>query len=546
MKTNTLETANAETGTGATTPVPEGDKMTVTIPQTGYPPVDGLKIKDDAKMTALVQTRYGQVRGTITGGINVFKGIPYAAPPFGANRFLPPQPVEPWSGVRDALNYGPKFPQPQYPPFVELLLPPEACTAGEDCLTLNIWSPDLGSAGLPVMVWIPGGVYAYHGTSASPAYDGSAFARDGVVCVTINYRVAADGFLYLDDGNANRGLLDQVAALEWVRENIAAFGGDPDNVTIFGESAGAMSVAMLLVMPRARGLFRRAIAQSGGAQHVLPVESARRVCLRFAELLGVEPTREGIASVPIDRLLAAQLEIEAEIGTRPDPERWGANLALTMMPWQPTVDGEIIPAPPLELIVAGAGAEIDLMTGTNSEEHRIFLVPGGAIDQITPEALAGTVAAYGLPVEATLAAYRAARPDAGPGDLLSAIQTDWWWRVPSIRLAEAHAASPAATYMYEFAWRSPQFDGRLGAGHSVEIPFVFDTLGKGTGPLLGSAPPQQLADTVHAAWVAFATIGECPWPRYNPSRRPTMRFDVTSEIVHDPRSTERTLWAGVR
>jgi carboxylesterase type B len=218
-------------------------------------------------MNAVVQTRHGKVRGSVAAGVNTFKGIPYAAPPFGANRLRPPRPVEPWSGVRDALAYGPKSPQPPYPPQVALLLT-ESVVSGEDCLSLNIWSPDLGSAGQPVMVWIPGGMFAYHGTGGSPWYDGSRFARDGVVCVTINYRVAADGFLYLGGGDANRGLLDQVAALEWVRENIAAFGGDPDNVTIFGESAGAMSVGTLLAMPRARGLFRRAVAQSGAAQHV--------------------------------------------------------------------------------------------------------------------------------------------------------------------------------------------------------------------------------------------------------------------------------------
>jgi carboxylesterase type B len=494
------------------------------------------------------------VRGSITDGISSFKGIPYAAPPFGANRLRPPQPVASWVGVRVALTFGPKIPQPLYPPPVQAVLPPESCTTGRDCLNLNIWSPALGRTNLPVMVWIPGGVYGYHGTGASPCYDGSHFARDGVICVTINYRVAADGFLYLGEGNANRGLLDQVAALEWVRDNIAAFGGDPGNITIFGESAGAMSVSMLLAMPRAAGLFRRAIAQSGAAQHVLPAAAARQVTKRLAAMLGVAPTREGIAAVPMDRLLAAQVAIEAAIGAQPDPERWGAELALTMMPWQPAVDGTVIPAPPLARIAAGASAAIDLLVGTNTDEHRLFLVSSGMIDQITADTLAGAVAAYGLPVEETLATYRAARPGASPGDLLAVIQGDWWWHIPAVRLAEAHAASHsrnhAATYMYEFAWRSPQFDGRLGACHSLEIAFVFDTLGNGTQPLLGTNPPQPLADTMHAAWVGFAATGECPWPQYVaqvvPGGRATMRFDVASEVVDDPQSLERTLWAGVR
>jgi carboxylesterase type B len=498
-------------------------------------------------MNAVVRTKRGEVRGSVVDGVNAFKGIPYAAPPFGANRLRPPRPVEPWSGVRDALAYGPKSPQPLYPPQIELLLV-ESVVSGEDCLSLNVWSPELGAAGRPVMVWIPGGMFAYHGTGGSPWYDGSRFACDGVVCVTINYRVAADGFLYLGEGegDANRGLLDQIAALEWVQENIAAFGGDPDNVTIFGESAGAMSVGMLLSMPRAEGLFRRAIAQSGAAHHVSSVATARRVGERLAERLGVEATREAFAAVPIARLLAAQTELEADLAAHPDPARWGEEVVLSQLPWQPVVDGDVIPAPPLDRIVAGAGADVDIIVGTNVDEHRLFLVPGGVIDQVTPEALAGAIGAYGLPVDATLTAYRAAHPNASAGDLLAAIQTDWYWRIPAIRLADAHATSKAATVMYEFAWRSPQFDGRLGASHALEIAFVFDTLGNETEPLLGANPPQRLADTMHAAWVAFATHGDCGWPKYDLRRRATMRFDTKSEVVHDPRAAERALWEGVR
>lgn len=498
-------------------------------------------------MNAVVRTRYGEVRGSVADGVNTFKGIPYAAPPVAAIRLRPPQPVVPWSGVRPALTYGPKTPQPAYPPPVDMLLP-ELTVPGEDCLTLNVWSADLGLARQPVMVWIPGGMFEYHATGASPWYDGSRFARDGIVCVTINYRVGAEGFLYLDDGIANLGLLDQVAALEWVRENIAAFGGDPGLVTIFGESAGAMSVGMLLSMPRAEGLFRRAIAQSGTAHHVSSAESARRVGQRLAEKLGVEATREAIAAVPLDRLLAAQTELRADLLAHPDPERWGRDVATTMLPWQPVVDGDVVPARPLDRIVAGAGADIDLIVGTNTDEHRLFLVPGGAIDQVNAGALAGAVAAYGLPVEATLAAYRAAHRVEGAGDLLAAIQTDWYWRIPAIRLADAHAknATTSATFMYEFAWRSPQFNGRLGACHALEIAFVFDTLDHGTEPLWGTDPPQQLADTLHAAWVAFATSGDCGWPKYTLGRRATMRFDTTSEVVDDPRSAERVLWEGAR
>lgn len=435
---------------------------------------------------------------------------------------------------------------PYFPPFDVLI--PEPAIPGEDCLNLNVWSPDLGAAKLPVMVWIHGGAFA-NGTGAIAIYDGSRFARDGVVCVTINYRLGIDGFLYLDDGNANLGLLDQIAALEWVRENIAAFGGDPDNVTIFGESAGGMSVGTLLAVPRAAGLFRRAIAESGAAHHVISPASALYISHYLAKKLGVEPTEAAIAAVPIDRLLQAQIELSADVFNKPDPVLWG-EVAGNLMPFEPVIDGDIIPTRPADRLAGGAGADADVMVGTNAEEQRLFLVPNGVIGYVTEEAVAGAAAAYGLPVETALATYRATHPGATPGELLSAIITDWFYRIPAIRLAEAYAKRDAPTYMYEFAWRSPKFDGLLGACHSLEISFAFDNLDKEgletPEKLVGNNPPQQLADTMHAAWVAFATRGDPGWPRYDLSRRATMRFDTTSEVVNDPRSAERALWEGLR
>jgi para-nitrobenzyl esterase len=498
----------------------------------------------------VIKTQQGEVRGGAIDGVNSFKGIPYAAPPFGANRLRPPQPVEAWSGVRDALNFGSTVPQPSNLSSLDDLLSemlPNPSIPGEDCLNLNIWSPDLGSVRQPVMVWIHGGLFEF-GTGA--AYDGRHFAHDGIVCVTINYRVGAEGFLDLGDGNANLGLLDQIAALEWVRENIAAFGGDPDNLTIFGESAGAMSVATLLAMPRAEGLFRRAIAQSGAAHHTISAATARRVGRHLAKKLGVAATREAIAAVPVDRLLKAQIELNADLVAHPDPEHWGREVVSAMLLWQPVVDGDVIPAPPLDRIAAGAGAGIEVLVGTNTNEHRAMLVLGGALDRVTPDSLASTIAAYGLPLEATLFAYRALHPGASSGDLFAAIQTDWYWRIPAIRLADARAQGGSATYMYEFAWHSPEFNGLFGACHGMEIAFVFDTLDKRfkpfMGPLLGNDPPQQLADKMHAAWIAFATNGNPGWPKYDLSHRSTMRFDLTSAIVDDPHSAERTLWEGVR
>ena len=393
------------------------------------------------------------------------------------------------------------------------------------------------------MVWIPGGMFE---AGSGATYDGSRFARDGVVCVTINYRLGAEGFVYLDDGVANLGLLDQIAALEWVRANIAGFGGDPGNVTILGQSAGAMSIGTLLSMPRAEGLFRRAVAQSGGAHQVMPAETARTVAGQLARRLGIAATRGDFALVPVDRLLRAQAELKADLLAHPDPSHWGAEVATALMPWQPVVDGDTIPERPIDRIAAGAAAGIDLLAGATADEWRFFLVPGGAMDQITAEVVAATLVGYGLPDKAALASYRAAHPGASPGELLAAIQSDWYFRLPVIRLADAHATRASATYVYEFAWRSPQFGGHLGACHGAEVAFVFDTPGGATEALAGANPPQQLADLMHAAWIRFASVGEPGWPKYDLSRRATMRFDTTSTVVDDPRATERRLWEGVR
>jgi len=298
-------------------------------------------------------------------------------------------------------------------------------------------------------------------------------------------------------------------------------------------------------MPRAKGLFRRAIVQSGNTPNVTSAATAARIGRRLAEKLGVAASREAIAAISPERVLQAQAQLRDDLLARPDPAFWG-EVALSYLPWAPTVDGETIPAPPLDRVRAGAAADIDLLVGSNREETRLFLLSDGSIDRITEEALVGMAAAYGLPAEG-LSAYRAAHPGASAGDLFSTIQTDWYWRVPTVRLADAHASNArAATYMYEFAWRSPQMGGRLGAAHSVEIPFVFDTLGLGTEPMLGRDPPQPLADAMHRAWVAFAAGGDCGWPKYDPARRATMRFDTTSEVVNDPLALELALWKGVR
>ena len=356
-----------------------------------------------------------------------------------------------------------------------------------------------------------------------------------------------------------------------MRENIAAFGGDPENVTLFGQSAGAMSVATLLAMPRARGLFRRAIAQSGAAHHVNSSATARRVGQYLAQQLGVEPTLKAMTAVPIDRLVHAQREwsigavarrysevvasretrqaqgkVGPDAGGSPERLHWD-EVAADVMPFEPVVDGQILPRRPIESIAAGAGGEVDVLVGTNADEYRLFLIPTGLINFINEDFLAAAIAACGLPVPETLTTYRATRPAASQGELLEAVLTDWIYRLPAVRLAEAHTPRSGRTYMYEFAWKSPQFAGQLGACHMAELPFVFDNLDKQSlEGLVGPHPPQPVAEAMHAAWVAFATRGDPGWPPFELSRRATMCFDTTPKVVEDPRSTERVLWARLR
>ncbi|MGV9270629.1 carboxylesterase/lipase family protein [Kitasatospora sp. NPDC003701] len=493
-------------------------------------------------MHPVVRTTQGALRGArAADGVAAFRNIPYAAPPTGPLRFLPPQPPSPWSGERDATRPGPTAPQAPYAPPLDTLLP-ETAVPGEDYLNLNVWAPDPAPAALrPVMVWLHGGAFT-NGSGSLPMYDGTAFARDGVVLVTLNYRLGAEGFLHLPGTVPNRGLLDQIAALGWVRDNIAAFGGDPGNVTVFGQSAGAMSIAALPAVERGRGLFHRAILQSGAAHHTHGLRTADLVRERLAELLGVEPTLEAIGALPADALVTAQQRLRAAVTADPDPDRWG-EVALNLMPFEPVVDGEVLPRDPLAAVRAGAAADIDLMVGTTTEEFHLYLAPTGLLDALPEAALPALVARYGLPPEA-VARYRADRPGASPGEVLSAVATDWFYRIPAVRLAEAHARHrPDATHVYEFAWRSPAFDGRLGACHAVDVPFVFDALGApALAPLLGDRAPQRLADAVRRAWIAFATDGRPGWPAYTPHDRVTRIFDTHPTLVSDPRPHERTLW----
>ena len=498
----------------------------------------------EAARPSVVRLKNGTVRGKNEDGVAAFLGIPYAAPPFGANRMQPPQPAADWAGERDATAYGPTVPKGDYPPQYALLFPEEVIP-GEECLNLNVWTPDPGAAGLPVLVWIHGGSFM-NGSGSVGAYDGAAFARDGVVCVTINYRLAAEGFLFLDDGLANLGLLDQLAALRWVQDNIAAFGGDPARVTVAGESAGAMSVTTLLSMPLSAGLFARAIAQSGAAAHAITAQEGRTVAGYLAEALGVPPDREAIKAVALDKLVQAASDLVVEVQTNPDPARWG-QLTLSLLPFAPAVDGTVLPAAPLPSLAAGQGSEVALLIGSNRDEARLFFVAPDTIDLIDEPTLAAASAAYGLTAHG-LSVYQSSRPDASPGDVLAAVVSDWFFRVPAIRVAEARSAADAAgTWMYRFDLPDPADNGRLGACHAAEIPFAFDTVTRPElRPLIGDTPAQAAADRTHRIWVDFITRGDPGWARYDAGRRTTAILGHDVSVVDDPAGGERAVWDGVR
>jgi para-nitrobenzyl esterase len=492
----------------------------------------------------VVRFRDGAVRGKVSDGVLAFLGIPYAAAPFGVNRMRAPQPVRPWDGERDATAFGPTVPKGDYPPQYARLFP-EVVIGGEDCLNLNVWTPDAGASGLPVLVWIHGGSFM-NGSSSVADYDGAAFARDGVVCVSLNYRLAAEGFLFLGDDVANLGLLDQLAALRWVQDNISAFGGDPGRVTVAGESAGAMSVTTLLSMPLASGLFAQAIAESGAGAHTLTAAEGLAVGGFLAEVLGVPADRESIKAVPLDKLVRAASDLVVEVQTAPDRARWG-QLALSLLPFAPTVDGAVLPAAPLAGFAAGRGGGVRLLIGSNRDEARLFLIAAGTIGLIDEPTLGFVAGTYGLSADG-LAVYRANRPSGGAGDVLAAVITDWFFRVPAIRVAEARCASGGAgTWMYRFDYPEPLDNHGFGACHAAEVPFVFDTMARsGVAALIGDAPSQGVADRVHRVWVDFIAGGDPGWASYDCFSRTTglLTEDVVS--VDDPAGDERALWEGIR
>ncbi|MFD5465022.1 carboxylesterase/lipase family protein [Kitasatospora sp. NPDC127059] len=482
----------------------------------------------------VAHTTEGAVRGLLDGGLAVFRGIPYGRPPVGALRFAAPVPPERWDGVRQAVEFGPVAPQSG-----PLQAEP---TTGTNWLTLNVCTPTPDAAGLPVLVWIHGGGFIA-GTAADPLYDPVETARTGLVVVSINYRVGAEGFALLDGAPANRAFLDQIAALEWVQRNIAAFGGDPGRVTIAGQSAGASSVAALLTMPRARGLFHRAIAHSVGGNLATPALAAE-VTATLAERLGAAPTAAGLAEVDPWRLAAAVTDLGTELPGH--LARWG-RLAHTGVATVPVVDGEVLPEEPWAALSAGRAAGTELLVSHARDEFRLFAVLAGrhgtfteqdarlALDQLAPHPDGPD-------------AYRAAFPAATPGDLVEAVFSDALFRMPSLHLAEGNTAAGGTSYLIELGYPAPALDGAFGACHGLDVPLAFGTLDSPMGRHFLGAPPApeavELSRELRQAWARFVTTGEPGWAAHEPERQLTRVLSAAPETVRYPGQASRTIWAG--
>lgn len=483
-----------------------------------------------------VRTASGTVRGRREQGLAVFRGIPFAQPPVGVLRFAAPKPATPWDGVRDAAEFGPL--PPQSGPFRAV-----GAVAGTDWLTVNVWSPDPGAARLPVLVWIYGGAYV-SGFSGNPMYDAALIAREGLVVVTFNYRVGAEGFAELRGAASNRGLLDQLAVLHWVRQNIARFGGDPDRVTLCGQSAGAGSIATLLTMPLAAGLFQRAIAQSVPGLYCTPA-LAEDIAATLAARLGAAPTAAGLAATDPQRLADEVDLLSSELPAH--AHRWG-RVAQVGVPFSPVVDGEMVSDVPWRALKDGRAAGVELLTGHTRDEFRLFQVLSGRLGKITEEDVS-TAARILTPGTDGEQAYRSSYPHACAEALFELVHSDALFRMPTLHLAEAHTAAGGTAFLYELCWPSPAQGGILGACHALDVPLLFGTFSSpGARMLLGEEKPcaatLTLADGIRRAWTAFAAHGDPGWPTYDADQRLTRRLDADPSTAPYPEELSRRIWNG--
>ncbi len=508
-------------------------------------------------MQPTVETSAGKVLGAVVEGILAFKTVPYAASTAGVNRFLPPQPLPPWTGVRYCTDFTGHAPQAGLAPtprpeLADFSGPPDPSPETEDCLTVNVWTPATDAAKRPVMVWFHGGAFSY-GNANAPRLRGTRLAaRNDVVVVAVNQRLNIFGHLdlsafagdaYRHSGNA--GTLDMVAALQWVRDNITAFGGDSDNVTIFGESGGGGKVSVLLAMPQAAGLFHRAIIQSGAVVRLRTRERAQALTQLVVQHLGAAAASiEALQSVPVADLLAAIEPALKALGPSPTP-------LFDRYPFGPVVDGDLIPAHPFDPVASEAQPGIPLIIGDMKDETANFLAP---VEKVWDRTLAHdemterVAAIAGDHTSRVIDLYMRLYPDMNPAERLIAITTDCNFRIRSLVLAQRRAAlGQAPVWMYSFDWETPVLGGRLKAPHAMDVPFTFNTLDL-TNATGGSAEAQALANTMSSVWATFARTGRPdhpsipPWPRYDMSRRATLALDSTCRIENDPRGEARALW----
>jgi para-nitrobenzyl esterase len=485
----------------------------------------------------VVSTEAGKVRGRIADGAVSFLGIPYAAAPIGSLRFQAPQPHGMWDGIRDCSEYGPTAPQPvQRMPLI-----PEPLIDGDEYLNLNIFAPADASKA-PVIVWIHGGGFI-SGCNRSPWFRGHRFAQDGVILVAINYRLGAEGFMPMRGAPGNRGVLDWIAALRWVGDNISAFGGDPANVTIAGQSAGAIACTYLATIPEAKGLFHRLIGMSGSIGFGMSEEAAGTIAATFREALGVSDDAAEMAAVPISRFIETQAKIGGggEGGELPMPNVIAGQMGQGLL-FQPVIDGELITQSAARSIVEGAGADIPMMLSCTAHEFDFTT----AIPDIpyTTDDLAVGLGLLGF-VPQDIEAYTALRKDLSPTTAIGRAVSDKYFRARTVEMAEIRISAPQPTFLSEFHWSpSPPVPGAFGACHCIDVPFAFDVLDDPNVPrFCGNSPPRNLATRLHSSFVDFAKRGDPGWAPYREGSRLAMVFDASTAVWPDPFQGERAVWS---